>query len=210
MKVYSIAEIGSNWEGNLAIGKKIIKECKNADADAVKFQIWRAEDLYPSHPLFKKIKKTELSFKDAEKLKNFADSIGIEFFCSVFYPEAVNFLNEIGVKKFKIASRTCTLKDPLSVETLSAVNKTRKPVIVSMGMGGDKKFIKKTLSKNTLKFCYCISEYPLKIEKMNWKNAITYDGLSDHTDGIVAPILFSGLLKKQNPKQIIIEKHVKL
>ena len=180
MKVYSIAEIGSNWEGSLAIGKKIIRECKNADADAVKFQIWRAEDLYPSHPLFKKIKKTELSFKNAEKLKNFADSIGIEFFCSVFYPEAVNFLNDIGVKKFKIASRTCTLKDPLSVETLSAVNKTRKPVIVSMGMGGDKKFIKKSLSKNTLKFCYCISEYPLKIEKMDWKNAIKYQGLSDH------------------------------
>tara|TARA_B110000014_G_C20089102_1_gene569989 strand:- start:555 stop:1286 length:732 start_codon:yes stop_codon:yes gene_type:complete len=210
LKVYSIAEIGSNWEGSLAIGKKIIRECKNADADAVKFQIWRAEDLYPSHPLFKKIKKTELSFKNAEKLKNFADSIGIEFFCSVFYPEAVNFLNDIGVKKFKIASRTCTLKDPLSVETLSAVNKTRKPVIVSMGMGGDKKFIKKSLSKNTLKFCYCISEYPLKIEKMDWKNAIKYEGLSDHTDGIVAPILFSGLMNKQKSNQIVIEKHVKL
>ena len=210
MKVFSIAEIGSNWEGNLKIGKKIIKECKNADADAVKFQMWRTEDLYPSHPLFNKIKKTELSFKNAERLKHFADSIGIEFFCSVFYPEAVDFLNDIGVKKFKIASRTCILKDPLSVETLDKVNQTRKPVIVSMGMGGNKKFIEKSLSKNNLKFCYCISEYPLKIEKMNWKNAITYDGLSDHTDGIVAPILFSGLIKKQNRKQILIEKHVKL
>jgi sialic acid synthase SpsE len=210
LKVFSIAEIGSNWEGNLTTGKKIIKECKNAGADAVKFQMWRAEDLYKSHPLFKKIKKTELSFENAEKLKNFADSIGIEFFCSVFYPEAVDFLNNIGVKKFKIASRTCILKDPLSRETLDSVNQTKKPVIVSMGMGGNRKFIEKSLSKNNLKFCYCISEYPLKIEKMNWKNAITYDGLSDHTDGIVAPILFSGLLKKQNPKQIIIEKHVKL
>ena len=210
MKVFSIAEIGSNWEGNLTTGKKIIKECKNAGADSVKFQMWRAEDLYKSHPLFKKIKKTELSFENAEKLKNFADSIGIEFFCSVFYPEAVDFLNNIGVKKFKIASRTCILKDPLSRETLDSVNQTKKPVIVSMGMGGNRKFIEKSLSKNNLKFCYCISEYPLKIEKMNWKNAITYDGLSDHTDGIVAPILFSGLLKKQNPKQIIIEKHVKL
>jgi len=210
LKVFSIAEIGSNWEGNLTTGKKVIKECKNAGADAVKFQMWRAEDLYKSHPLFKKIKKTELSFENAEKLKNFADSIGIEFFCSVFYPEAVDFLNNIGVKKFKIASRTCILKDPLSRETLDSVNQTKKPVIVSMGMGGNRKFIEKSLSKNNLKFCYCISEYPLKIEKMNWKNAITYDGLSDHTDGIVAPILFSGLLKKQNPKQIIIEKHVKL
>ena len=45
---------------------------------------------------------------------------------------------------------------------------------------------------------------------MNWHNAIKFDGLSDHTDGILAPILFSGLIKKRNLKQIIIEKHVKL
>ena len=210
MKIFSIAEIGSNWEGNLTIGKKIIKECKNADADAVKFQMWRAEDLYPSHPLFDKIKKTELSFKNAEKLKDFADSIGIEFFCSVFYPDAVDFLNDIGVKKFKIASRTCTLKDPLSIETLDSVNQTRKPVIVSMGMGGNRKFIEKSLSKNHLKFCYCISEYPLKIEKMNWNNALKYTGLSDHTLGISVPILYAGLMKMEKNKQIIIEKHVKL
>ena len=210
MKVFSIAEIGSNWEGNLSIGKKIIKECKNSDADAVKFQMWRAEDLYPSHPLFKKIKKTELSFKNAEKLKNYADSIGIEFFCSVFYPEAVDFLQTLGVNFFKIASRTCTLKDPLSLETLAAVNNTRKPVLVSMGMGGNKKFIQTSLSKNKTTFCYCISDYPLKIEKMDWNDAIKYSGLSDHTLGISTPILFSGLMKMKNHKQIIIEKHVKL
>jgi sialic acid synthase SpsE len=210
LKVFSIAEIGSNWEGNLSIGKKIIKECKNSDADAVKFQMWRAEDLYLSHPLFKKIKKTELSFKNVEKLKNYADSIGIEFFCSVFYPEAVDFLQTLGVKKYKIASRTCTLKDPLSLETLAAVNNTRKPVLVSMGMGGNKKFIQTSLSKNKTTFCYCISDYPLKIEKMDWNNAIKYSGLSDHTLGISTPILFSGLMKMKNSKQIIIEKHVKL
>ena len=210
MKVFSIAEIGSNWEGSLSIGKKIIKECKNSDADAVKFQMWRAEDLYPSHPLFKKIKKTELSFKNVEKLKNYADSIGIEFFCSVFYPEAVDFLQTLGVKKYKIASRTCTLKDPLSLETLAAVNNTRKPVLVSMGMGGNKKFIQTSLSKNKTTFCYCISDYPLKIEKIDWNNAIKYSGLSDHTIGISTPILFSGLMKMKNHKQIIIEKHVKL
>ena len=95
MKIFSIAEIGSNWEGSLTVGKNIIKQCKNSGADAVKFQLWRAEDLYPLHPLFKKIKKTELSFKNTEKLKNFADSIGIEFFFSVFYHEAVDFLNNI-------------------------------------------------------------------------------------------------------------------
>jgi len=210
LKVFSIAEIGSNWEGNLSIGKKIIKECKKSGADAVKFQMWRAEDLYPSHPLFKQIKKTELSPKTAQKFKKFADSIGIEFFCSVFYPEAVDFLETLGVKRYKIASRTCTLKDPLSKETISAVNSTKKPTIVSMGMGGNRKHIEKSLLKNKTTFCYCISDYPLKIEKMNWTSALNYTGLSDHTLGISASILFAGFMKMKKKKQIIIEKHVKL
>ena len=210
MKIFSIAEIGSNWEGSLTIGKKIIKKCKDAGADAVKFQMWRAEDLYPSHPLLKQIKKTELSPKTAAKFKKFADEVGIDFFCSVFYPDAVDFLESLNIKQYKIASRTCILKDPLSLETLSAVNRTRKPVIVSMGMGGNRKFIEKTLSKNKTTFCYCISDYPLKIEKMNWKNALKHTGLSDHTLGISVPILFSGLMRLDHQKKIIIEKHVKL
>ena len=48
MKVTVVAEIGSNWEGSTDKAKKIIKECKKAGADAVKFQFWRASDLYLS------------------------------------------------------------------------------------------------------------------------------------------------------------------
>lgn len=210
MKTFLIAETGSNWEGSIAKAKKLVLECKKAGANAVKFQMWRAEDLYPKHALFKIIKKSELSFQDVKTIKNYADSIGIEFFCSVFYPEAVDFLESIDVKRYKIASRTCTLKDPLAIETLDAVNHTKKPVIVSMGMGGNKKFIEKSLSKTKPVFCYCISEYPLKIEKINWKNAIKYNGFSDHTLGITAPIIYSTLMNMKKPKVIFIEKHVKL
>ncbi len=45
---------------------------------------------------------------------------------------------------------------------------------------------------------------------MNWKNALKYTGLSDHTLGISVPILFSGFMKLHHQKKIIIEKHVKL
>ena len=45
MKTFVIAEIGSNWEGSVQKAEKIIRECKNAGADAVKFQMWRANDL---------------------------------------------------------------------------------------------------------------------------------------------------------------------
>lgn len=210
MKVFLISEIGSNWEGSISTAKKLIKKSKNAGADAVKFQMWRTEDLYPKHPLIKKIKKTELTFNNIQRLKSFSDSIGIEFFCSVFYPEAVDFLESIGVKRYKIASRTCILKDPLSIETLSAVNQTKKPTIVSMGMGGNKKNIEKALSKNQVKFLYCISQYPLKINKIDWKFAVKHSGFSDHTLGITAPLIFTTLMKFHKQKQIIIEKHVKL
>ena len=210
MKVFLAAEIGSNWEGSIIKAKKIISECKKSGANAVKFQMWRAEDLYPGHSLFKTIKKSELSFKNAKIIKDFSDSIGIEFFCSVFYPEAVDFLENIGIKRYKIASRTCILKDPLSAETLNAVNHTKKPTFVSMGMGGNKKFIEKSLSKNKLEFCYCISEYPLNIKKINWKDSTKFSGFSDHTLGITAPIIYSTLMNLKKAKSIFIEKHVKL
>ena len=49
-----------------------------------------------------------------------------------------------------------------------------------------------------------------KIDKIDWKNAIKYDGFSDHTLGITAPLIFTMLKKQQNAKNILIEKHVKL
>ena len=211
MRVFVVAEIGSNWEGDTRKVKKIIRECKNAGADAVKFQMWRAHDLYShKHPQWKIIRKSELTSKKVEIIKKYADEQNMEFFCSVFYPEGVDYLESIGVKKYKIASRTCLLNDKHSLETLERVSKTRKPVIISMGMGGNKKRIMKIFSKSKKTFCYCISEYPAPFEKINWKKAIKYDGFSDHSLGIDAPFLFTLLKKQTRAKQITIEKHVKL
>ena len=211
MKTIIIAEIGSNWEGNLNTAKKIISECKIAGADAVKFQMWRAKDLYSeTHPEWSTIKKSELTFDKAKKIKKISDEIGIEFMCSAFYPEAVTFLESLGVKRYKIASRTCLLKDPFALETLQNKATTKKHIIISMGMGGDKKKLQNIFLKNKVTFCYCISDYPLNFNKINWKKAVNFDGFSDHTMGITAPILFAILKKQKKSKQIIIEKHVKL
>ena len=211
MKVMIVAEIASNWEGNVTKAKKLIKECKMAGANAVKFQVWRAADLYnKKHPNWKEIKKSELTFEKIKLLKDFAGKNNIDFFCSLFYPEGVEFLNALKVKMYKIASRTCLLKDPYSFETLQKVAKTGKPVIISMGMGGNKNKIKKIFSQNKITFCYCISEYPTALNKIQWNEAKKYDGFSDHTLGIIAPIIFTMLKKRNNTKNIIIEKHVKL
>ena len=210
MNTFVVAEIASNWEGNVATAKRLIRESKKSGVDAVKFQMWRASDLYVGHPDWNIIKKSELTFEKAKKLKKYADSIKIEFFCSAFFPEAVDFLEELKIKRFKIASRTCTLNDPHSLETLKKIAITKKPVIISMGMGGNKKRIMKIFSKSRKTFCYCISEYPAPFEKIDWKKAIKYDGFSDHSLGIDAPFLFALLKKQTRAKQISIEKHVKL
>jgi len=210
MKITIIAEIASNWEGSLSKAKKLLQESKNAGADAVKFQMWRANDLYKGHPDFKLIKKSELTYKKAEEIKKFADKIDIEFFCSAFNPDAVEFLETLGVKRYKVASRTSTLKDDDAWDTLKIKAKTKKPIIISMGEGGNRSLIKKNFSKNKTTFCYCISEYPTPINKINWKEAVKYDGFSDHTLGITAPIIFSILKKQNKAKNILIEKHVKL
>ena len=211
MKATIIAEIGSNWEGDLRKGRKLIRESKKAGADLIKFQMWRATDLYSKkHPNWNIIKKSELTFDKAKKLKKFADKLGIEFFCSAFYPEAVEFLESLKVKRYKVASRTCLLKDPYSLETLKAKSSTKKPIIFSMGMGGNIKRIKNIFTKNKTTFCYCISKYPLGFNEINWKKAVKYNGFSDHTMGIIAPIVYAILKKQQNATNIMIEKHVKL
>ena len=77
MKTFVVAEIGSNWEGDLTKAKKIIRNCKKAGADGVKFQIWRANDLYKeSHPNWNQIKKSEITFDVLEKC-NFNSEDGI-------------------------------------------------------------------------------------------------------------------------------------
>tara|TARA_Y100000590_G_C15565534_1_gene956493 strand:+ start:402 stop:1133 length:732 start_codon:yes stop_codon:yes gene_type:complete len=211
MKAIIVAEIGSNWEGNFTKAKKIIHECKKAGADAVKFQMWRASDLYTKdHPNWKEIKRSELSFEMIEKIKKYSDKENIEFFCSAFYPEAVIFLSKLGVKKFKVASRTCKFSDPYSLEVLQEKSNSKKEIFISMGMGGDKKRISRMFKKEKTTFCYCVSEYPLEFKKINWTKAIKFDGFSDHTMDILAPIVFSVLKKQKKAKRIYIEKHVKL
>ena len=211
MKAFVVAEIASNWEGDVEIASKLIHEAKMAGANAVKFQMWRASDLYNTdHPEWEFIKKSELTFEKAKVIKKITDEIGIEFFCSAFYPEAIDFLERISVKRYKVASRTCMLEDKFSYETLLKKSETKKPVIISMGMGGDKEKIMRIFDKNDVTLCYCISEYPTKIEKINWEVAINYDGFSDHTLGISAPIVFAMLKKNQGVEDIFIEKHVKL
>ena len=138
MQVIVVAEIASNWEGDVQKAKKLVLESKKAGANAVKFQMWRSHDLYSkTHPKWNIIKKSELKFEQVKKIKKFSDQIGIEFFCSAFYPEAVNFLEALKVKKFKIASRT--IKENLNL--VNQIIKDKNELIISLGMWNKKMIV---------------------------------------------------------------------
>ena len=211
LSVQIIAEIGSNWEGDVEVGKIHIRKAKECGVSYVKFQMWRAKDLYDtSHPQWDFIKKSELCESTAKELKNYADKIGIKWFCSVFYPESVDFLESINVPLYKIASRTATLKDRLSLETIQKVAQTRKPTFISTGEGADKEVIKKQFKEKTYKFTYCVSQYPTPDEAIDWKEILKFNFFSDHTLGIIIPITYVILKKPPFNEDVFIEKHVKL
>jgi len=189
--MFFVAEIGSNWEGDMDKAQRLIKECKEAGADAVKFQIWRADDLYNG-----KYKKYEVGVSEAWAFFNFAKLEGIECFFSVFYPEAVDICEELGVKRYKLASRTMLGDDPFRNDTILAVRKTGKPIIQSNG---------KDINSKNVKKLYCIPKYPANPLEIDWDKAQKCDGFSDHTLGIESALKYA----KLKPDSII-EKHVKL
>ena len=97
MKVFVVAEIGSNWEGDTKKAKKIIKECKKAGADAVKFQMWRAVDLYKkSDPNWKDIVKSELTLEKAKQKKKLPIKTILNFFAVFFILKVLIFLKVLG------------------------------------------------------------------------------------------------------------------
>ena len=192
--MYVIAEIGSNWDGDIELAKDHIAACKQAGADAVKFQLWKTEIVYPNNP---ENKKWEMSFKQAKELYLFARQMGIICFFTPSYPEAVDFCESIKVPMYKIASVTSAMKHEYSLETMHKVAATGKPVIISYGYGDKTDGI---FSNNKLFELHCVSKYPAQVEDYNL-NTWKADGISDHTLG-------TSLMYMNN--RPIIEKHVKL
>ena len=194
--MYLIAEIGSNWDGDIELAKDHIMACKEAGADAVKFQLWKTDIVYPNNP---ENKKWEMSFKQAKELYLFARQVGITCFFTPSYPEAVDFLESIKVPMYKIASVTSAQKHPLALETMKKVADTGKPVIISYGYGNQTMGV---FRYSKLIKMECVAEYPAKIEDYEDNE---YIDLSDHTKG--TNLMFQWVRDYRNP---IIEKHVKL
>lgn len=142
---YIIAEAGVNHNGSFEMAKKLVKVAKEAGANAVKFQTFRAENLVTKEAMqaeyqvenlgestsqFEMLKKLELSFDEFTSLKNYCDYIGIEFLSTPFDYDSVDFLvDKLQMQTVKIPSGELT-NSPF----IHYIATKQKSMIISTGM----------------------------------------------------------------------------
>ena len=145
MKTYIIAEAGVNHNGSFEMAKQLVNVAKEAGADAVKFQTFKAENLVTkdakqadyqvenlkqSTSQYEMLKRLELTFEEFTALKQYCEDKGIEFLSTPFDYESVDFLfDELQIKTAKIPSGELT-----NAPFIYAIAKKKKPIILSTGM----------------------------------------------------------------------------
>jgi pseudaminic acid synthase len=225
--VYVIAELSANHGQSFDKAAELVSAAKASGADAVKIQTYTADTLtirsdrpefrigggtlWDGRTLHDLYGEAYTPWEWQPKLKTLADDLGLHLFSTPFDSTAVDFLGEMDVPAYKIAS--FEIVDLPLIERIAA---TGKPIIMSTGMA--------TLNEiseavDTIRLCgggpfallKCTSAYPSPAEDMNLRTiphlAGAFDcpvGLSDHTLGIAVPVVAVAL------GACIIEKHFTL
>lgn len=162
-----IGEIGSNHMGSIIQGKQLIDICKKIGCSCVKFQLWRADDLYKNTSIYDATKKLEISFDMGKQLFMHGKEKNIDVFFSVFYLDAIDFCEEIGVKYYKVAARSIN-----DYDLLKKTASTKKPVFISLSKEypHDLSKIKNIFKKNNVIFMYTVSKYPPQLNDFSFNN----------------------------------------
>ena len=199
MKTEIIAEIGQNHNGDMRVAEQLIRAAKDGGADVAKFQVYEARALFPpksQNPWFDYNCATELKKGDVSRLADFCRKVGIEFMASVFDIERIDWLEDVGVKRYKIASRSI-----VDNALIAAVAATGKPMIASLGAWKGPGF-PSIAAVGGVDFLYCIAKYPAPLAELRLSSVDfrSYSGFSDHSEGTVAAcgsfVLGSRILEK--------------
>lgn len=165
---YVIAEGGLNHNGDIKIAKQIIESAKDCGADAIKFQTYKTESFVrTTNQYFDVFKNVELAYEQFGELHDFSKSVGITFFSTPFDIESANFLNNLGVPCFKIASSDLT-----NIPLIQNIAKMQKPMIISTGLGTLDEIhdaINSCLFEGNkkLSILHCVANYPAQPNEVN-------------------------------------------
>lgn len=227
-RVFIVAEAGVNHNGDLAIAKRLVEVAKEAGADAVKFQTFRADRLVTRSAAKAKyqventgtdesqaemLRALELSPDAHRELVAYCRAQGIMFMSTPFDLESVDLLAELGMTVWKIASGEIT-----NLPLLRKIGGLCHRIIMSTGMAtlNEVKAALNALTtagtpKDRITVLHCHTNYPTAMEDVNLRAMLTMRdtlgvrvGYSDHTPGIEVPTAAVALGAS------VIEKHFTL
>ncbi len=225
-EVYIIAEMSANHGGSLENALKIVREAKDAGADCLKIQTYTADSLtidcdneyfkikgglwdgFKLHDLYN---EALTPYEWHKAIKDECDKVGIDFLSTPFDKEAVDFLEDLGIEFYKIASF-----EMVDLPLIEYAASKGKPMVISTGMSSleemqDAIDACKRAGNDKIIMLKCCSEYPApwadmhlgNIPDMREKLGVPI-GLSDHSAGSLGAVVGTSL------GACVIEKHIKL
>lgn len=230
-KCFIIAELSANHNGSKEVAIETIKAAKRAGADAIKFQTYTADTITLDS------KKDDFKLKQGtiwdgmylhdlyqqaytpwdwfEELYKVAHEEGLIAFSSPFDKTSVDLLESLDNPIYKIASFEIT-----DIPLIEYCAKTMKPIIISTGIATDEDIqlaidTCRNVGNNDITLLKCTSSYPAPIEEANLvmikdlkERFNVKSGLSDHTMGIVTPVVAVTLGATVIEKHFILNKEI--
>ena len=221
---YVIAEMSANHAGEIENAFRIIEEAAKAGADCVKIQTYTADTLtidcddeayrikgglWDGYNYYQLYQEAFTPWEWHQALQDKCQEVGVDFLSTPFDTTAVDFLEDMGVEFYKIASF-----ELVDIPLIEYVAGKGKPVIMSCGMGSEEEIREaleacKRRGNDQVVLLKCCSQYPAKYDEM--KVSLIPDmrerfgvpvGLSDHSMGSLAPVIAVSL------GAVVIEKHI--
>lgn len=223
-----VAELSANHNQDLNLAFQSIKTAKEIGADAIKIQtytpscltldssnegfkirggLWDGENLYSLYS------KAYTPFEWHKDLFAYAKEVGITLFSTPFSDEGLELLENLSCPMYKIASFELTY-----LSFIQKVASTQKPIILSSGMATDEEIseaieVCKSVGNENITLLKCTSSYPTPIQEAHLKAMNGFEkkwgvkvGLSDHTQGFLAPVIATSLGASMIEKHFILDK----
>ena len=211
MPAYVVAELSANHRQDFDEAVALVHLAKESGADAVKLQTYTADTitirsdrecfrigggtLWEGRTLYDLYDEAHTPWEWQPKLKEVANSIGLDLFSSPFDPTAVEFLERMDVPAYKVAS-----PEIVDIPLIQTMARTGKPLTVATGMATLEEIEEavtaaKQAGAKDIILLKCTSAYPAPPEEMNLQTIPDLAkrfgvpvGLSDHSMGIAVPV----------------------
>ena len=225
-EVYVIAEMSANHGGSLENALKIVDEAAAIGADCLKIQTYTADSmtidcdneffqihggLWGGYKLYNLYEYAGTPYEWQAAIKEECEKKGIDFLSTPFDKKAVDFLEDLGVEAYIIASY-----ELVDIPLIEYAASKQKPMIISVGMGSleeiqDALDACHRMGNDKIVLLKCCSEYPAPWADMNLANITDMKerfnvpiGVSDHSAGSLGAVVGVSL------GALVIEKHVKI